>query len=242
MISAIDDMVKLGVKAINWSGGGEPTLHPDFAYFVDYAAFKGLKQGLFTNAYKDIPLQDRFSWIRISLTDKGFGRIKIPHVPYGICVNQVPEQEEEDLIGLCSWAEMIGARYFQIRPALSGSYKKQSIMKAPKYLEGYKTNKFNVFVTDYKYDEATRSRDYRDCYGYHFCPSIDWRGQVAVCLYLAHKKEYVLGDLKKMSLLKIWPKIKKRMRVIEECQNCCKNHEINKILYRAKNISMVDFI
>ncbi len=242
MIRAIDDMVKLGVKAINWSGGGEPTLHPDFKYFVDYAARQGLKQGLFTNGYKKIPSQRAFSWIRISLTDKGYDSIKYPDVPFGICLNQIPEHTKEDLVALCLDAQMIGAKYFQVRPALIGSYKKQSKMYPPRYLEKCKSKGFEVYVTDYKYNEAIRPKDYKDCYGYHFCPSIDWRGRVSSCLYLSHKKGYIFGDLTTMPLIKIWPRIKEKVKVIEECQNCCKNHEINKILYKTKHIELVDFI
>jgi len=242
MIHAIDDMANLGVKALNWSGGGEPTLHPEFEYFVDRAQRQGLQQGLFTNGYEEIPMQKAFSWIRITVTDKGIGRIKAPKVPFGICVNQIPEQSEEDLVALCAEAQMIGARYFQIRPALVGSHKKQPLIRPPKYLEECRSKGFDVYVTDYKYREAIRPKEYKACYGYHFCPSIDWKGHLSVCLYLTHKKEYILGDLNKTPLLDLWPDIKKKVKVIKECQNCCKNHEINKILYASRNIGSVDFL
>lgn len=38
-----------GVESVTWTGGGEPTLHPDFDEIVSYAAQQGLKQGLYTH-------------------------------------------------------------------------------------------------------------------------------------------------------------------------------------------------
>jgi len=242
MLKAIEDMAKMDVKALNWSGGGEPTLHPDFEYFVDYASRHGLKQGLFTNGYNIIPHQTLFSWIRISLTDKGYDKIKKPDVPFGICVNQLSTYREMDLRRLCVKARNIGARYFQIRPALIGSYKDQISMSPPKYLEKLRKKNFDVYITDYKYEESKKAKVYKDCYGYHFCPSIGWNGKVNVCLYLTLQAKYQIGDLKKDRLIDIWPRITKRIKVTKECQNCCKNNEINKLLYAAKNIREVDFI
>jgi len=242
LLRAIDDLVKLGIKAINWSGGGEPTLHPDFERFLFHAARQGVKQGLFTNGYNTIPAQELFAWIRISLTDKGFARIKKPHVPFGICVNHVESYSNDDLLGFCLEAHNFGARYFQIRPALVGSYDKQPILKAPTFLQRCAGHNFDVYVTDYKYKEAIKPKDYSECYGYHFCPSIDWNGKLSVCLYLTLNPEYILGDLNKESLLDIWHAIEKSAVVTEKCQNCCKNHEINKLLYKTKNIHLEDFL
>ena len=242
MFKAVDDLLSLDVKAINWTGGGEPILHPDFGDFVDYASRKGLKQGLFTNGYENIPNQDKFEWIRISLTDKGLSSIKKPAVPFGICLNHVAEHNDLILTNLCLEARDFGASYFQVRPALVGSYKEQPLLAAPDFLKIYETNNFKVYITDYKYDEAAKPKEYLYCYGYHFCPSIDWNGNVSTCLYLSNRRNFVFGNLRKKSLLKIWGKIPEEIKVTEECQNCCKNHEINKILYKAKNVTLEDFI
>ena len=242
MLNAIEDLSILGVKAINWTGGGEPTLHPKFDKFIAEANVCGLHQGLFTNGYQEIPHQDMFSWIRISLTDKGFKRIKKPDVPFGICLNHIKKYSEVDLENFCIQAKRFGASYFQIRPALTGSYKRQPELIPPKFFEKYETNKFKVYITDYKYEEATKPKDYKYCYGYHFCPSIDWKGDVSACLYLSHKEKFAFGNIQITSLMDIWPRIPEKIRVIPECQNCCKNHEINRILYRAKNVTLQDFI
>jgi MoaA/NifB/PqqE/SkfB family radical SAM enzyme len=242
MISTIEDMAQIGVRAINWSGGGEPTLHPDFGKFVDWASHNGLKQGLFTNAYNKIPNQKSFEWIRISLTDKGFKAIKRPSVPFGICVNHIPTYFMKDLEGLCLKARRFGASYFQVRPALVGDYKEQPYICAPDYLKALETSRFAVHITHYKYDEAAKPKYYKDCYGYHLCPSIDWRGKVSVCMYLTLDGKYNIGDLNKTSFADIWKRVPREAKVTDRCQNCCKNHEINKILYSARSIKSVDFL
>lgn len=45
----LGEMVEAGVRAVVWSGGGEPTLHPQFVDVVTYAMKVGLKQGIYTH-------------------------------------------------------------------------------------------------------------------------------------------------------------------------------------------------
>jgi hypothetical protein len=242
LLRAIKDMASLGLKAINWSGGGEPVLHPGFEGFVMYAKSLGLKQGLFTNGYQEIPEQEAFEWIRISLTNQGFDPIVKPRVPFGICLNDLAEYDDSDIEVLCNKAREFGASYFQIRPALIGSYNEQPEIAAPYWLKGFETEDFKVIVTDYKYEESVLRKEYQECFGFHFCPSIDWNEKVAVCLYLAQDPDYILGDLKTESILDIWPRIPASAKVTEKCQNCCKNHEINKLLAKSKTVTEESFL
>lgn len=68
---ALVEMAMLDVKAIVWSGGGEPTLHPAFADLVNYTAELGLQQGIYTlggHVTDDIAAAARhLSWAVVSL-------------------------------------------------------------------------------------------------------------------------------------------------------------------------------
>jgi hypothetical protein len=239
MVEAIREMSILGVKAINWTGGGEPTLHPNFAEFVETANKLGIKQGLFTNGYLEIPHQEAFTWIRISITDRWLEGIKIPKVPFGICLNQIEVFIEEDLTRACLRARKIGASYFQVRPALN---QPATTYKIPEYLKEYETERFKVLLTEYKFEDYNKERGYDDCYGYHFCLSIDWNGKVGTCLYMMNNKNFVFGDLNTKNLVNIWSEIPKKIKVVSDCQQCCKNHMINKALYEAKKAEQIEFL
>ena len=72
VLRALGQAQAAGVNAITWTGGGEPTLHPDFDAIVDHAHSLGLEQGLYTHGghlTADLAawLGPRLSWAVVSL-------------------------------------------------------------------------------------------------------------------------------------------------------------------------------
>ena len=73
MKKAIDSFVELGTTGMELTGGGEPTLHPDFGKVVNYAYEKGLKIGVVTNGTKITKwhqvggVWDKLQWIRLGM-------------------------------------------------------------------------------------------------------------------------------------------------------------------------------
>ena len=66
----INDCADLGVKAIQFTGGGEPTVHKDYLELIGLAQQKGLKTGLVTNGVKLDTQHDaiqNLDWLRISV-------------------------------------------------------------------------------------------------------------------------------------------------------------------------------
>lgn len=65
----LDDCAALGVEAIEFTGGGEPTVHPQCFEIIEYAQGLGLQTGLVTNGVrlKDHPAVRRLTWLRVSL-------------------------------------------------------------------------------------------------------------------------------------------------------------------------------
>jgi len=71
VIETIDSCVDMGIKAIEFTGGGEPTVHPKHREIFEYALSKGIDVGLVTNGVilRDgmLDLVPKFKWIRISV-------------------------------------------------------------------------------------------------------------------------------------------------------------------------------
>ena len=74
LLEIFDDCVELGVKAVELTGGGEPSLHPHFGTILSELNARGLQIGLITNgSWRDTQLEEAVSelkkaeWVRFSL-------------------------------------------------------------------------------------------------------------------------------------------------------------------------------
>lgn len=72
VLRVLGEAAAAGVQGVVWTGGGEPTLHPDVDAFVARAADVGLKQGLYTHGghiseARAAHLAPRLSWAVVSL-------------------------------------------------------------------------------------------------------------------------------------------------------------------------------
>lgn len=88
MLGVCKDLVDMGVKAINWTGGGEPTLNPHLKHGIKYIGENSnIRMGMFTNGTLldkfdlfDI-IVDNFTWLRFSVdagTPETFNWIRRP--------------------------------------------------------------------------------------------------------------------------------------------------------------------
>lgn len=71
-LKAIADMAEMGVRSVNFTGGGEPSLHKDFQILFRWAKRKGMGVGIFTNGMHLTPelsqnLVTYCDWVRVSL-------------------------------------------------------------------------------------------------------------------------------------------------------------------------------
>jgi GTP 3',8-cyclase len=87
LMSLCEDFVDMGVRAVNWTGGGEPTLNKHIKEAIEYCGSNGIKMGMFTNGTlfdkRDIfeTLVDNMTWVRISIdcgTAETYNKIRIP--------------------------------------------------------------------------------------------------------------------------------------------------------------------
>jgi len=69
--SALDQVHNLGVKAVEWTGGGEPTLYSHINEATEYVAQKNMKLGMNTNALSIDRIKEKnwkkFQWVRVAL-------------------------------------------------------------------------------------------------------------------------------------------------------------------------------
>ena len=87
LMELCEDFVKMKVKAVNWTGGGEPTLNKHLKEAIQYCGKHGIKMGMFTNGTlfekNDLyeTLVDNMTWVRISIdagTEKTYNDVRIP--------------------------------------------------------------------------------------------------------------------------------------------------------------------
>jgi MoaA/NifB/PqqE/SkfB family radical SAM enzyme len=134
----LDQLRATGVRSIVWSGGGEPTLHPDFNEIVNYCP---LPQGIYTNGghidgERARLLKEKFTWIYISLdyADKesykkhkkvdAFDRViesvkRLVDAPGNATIGLgflLWEQNWRDFRNMVSLKDYTGADYVQFRP------------------------------------------------------------------------------------------------------------------------------
>jgi cyclic pyranopterin phosphate synthase len=73
LMGLCQDFVDMGVRAVNWTGGGEPTLNKHLKEAIEYCGSHGIKMGMFTNGTLfdkwDMfdALVDNMTWVRISV-------------------------------------------------------------------------------------------------------------------------------------------------------------------------------
>lgn len=73
LMNLCKDFVDMGVKAVNWTGGGEPTLNKHLKEAIEYCGQNGIKMGMFTNGTlfdkMDLfeALVKNMTWVRISV-------------------------------------------------------------------------------------------------------------------------------------------------------------------------------
>lgn len=70
-VEILDDCSLLGVKAIQFTGGGEPTVHPDHLLIFEYAQNLGLETSLVTNGilFREgwESILPKMKWVRVSI-------------------------------------------------------------------------------------------------------------------------------------------------------------------------------
>jgi len=239
MLEALRTMSHMGVKAISWTGGGDPSMHPQIEALIYNAHQLGFRQGMFTNARKAIVEPHLLDWIRISITEDYVLPAQVAAyaqaTKVGVCFNLCASNLDK-LKSVVIQADRAHVAYLQIRPALAPTAAQQEVVECPRWLHEHSSRGMRIILTEYKWQDCMQPHGYPICYGHHFVPFIWHNGDVDVCAYHFGEGTFTFGNLREESFDKIWrgtmrsQMIHGGVAVVDNCQHCCKNHELNKTL------------
>jgi MoaA/NifB/PqqE/SkfB family radical SAM enzyme len=139
----LGEVKALGVQGIVWSGGGEPTTHPEWTEIIAHAADLGLEQGMYTLGGLLTPvtgkhLAQRATWVVVSLdchTPEDYAREKgVPASRFASACNGIVslvgyravvgvsfllhQDNWRDAHKMRAFAQHLGATYSTFRPAI----------------------------------------------------------------------------------------------------------------------------
>lgn len=235
------DFKKIGGKAVTFSGGGEPTLHPDFDIIAEYALMVGLDVGLMTNGVYPEQLNElisKFKWARFSVDtfDHAFykcwkGRDAVNQITQnivdlrkssckvGINVNVGTAHTVTDVRDTIS-RSLIIADYIQFRPILPRYFRgEMSQLNSDVwfYLKEHYSESDRINLSLDKLEDLRKKEffPFDSCEGHFFNPVVHANGDVAVCMYHPGDSDFVFGNLYENTFKEIW-KSYRRKEVIEK--------------------------
>jgi len=123
LISATTKFKKLGIKTVEITGGGEPTVYPDFEWYVEFCHDLGLEVGLITNGLLlhkiSSDVLNRLRWLRISMNCLDYvNNIEIPKIRGTLGFSYVfgPDSSFKNLLLVKSLAIEHKAAYVRVVP------------------------------------------------------------------------------------------------------------------------------
>jgi radical SAM protein with 4Fe4S-binding SPASM domain len=255
----LDQLWEYGVKAIEFCGGGEPTLHPDFIDIVRYSKRLGFELGLFTNGstlkHSGSVISNNFAYVRISLDTADPEEYKELHglkqFDFDNYLRWIKELVDHRNINqtkchiglkalltnrgmfleeLVNLKEKLGADYIQFK-----SVRNCESEPTPEQVAVYKCK-----IAEYKdgsiKDGLDQSRIDRKCFLTPIHTMIDAFGDVYLCCYYQHRdKSHKIGNVLNNSFKSVWESQRHKEAIAgikqSEC-NCydCRFHGYNSVM------------
>lgn len=250
-IRVLVDLARGGTRAVTFTGGGEPTLHPLFAEFCHAASKLGLAVGVYTNGVKVkrlLAAMRALRWVYVSLDALGaisyketkgvdlfdlvtdgirlLARAKrSTTLGLGFLLHKDNYQFEMSMINL---ARDLGVDYCQFRPVVQEGMDYGWIPAALELLGRHSHNP-DVYVSRQRFLDlhSGQARGYTVCRGSALVPCVGADGTLWVCPNTRGKR--ALGNLKSESFAEIWAR-RPVQTVGEDCRMACRNHALNETL------------
>lgn len=217
-----DELKELGVKGIEFTGGGEPLTHPDAKEIIEYACDCGFSVGLVTNGLLLDKIEDVFekmTFVRISLDAATPETYSYAH---GVdSFNQVISNIKNliskfgggkigvgylilpynvgDIVNAAELVKGIGVRFIQYRPA-SLTYAVDNVIwdkarEQVKIAKKLKNDNFQVFDAGIKWSLVSEPRHYISCSTSSIVCVIKANGDIPLCVLKRNDKENIIGNI-----------------------------------------------
>jgi MoaA/NifB/PqqE/SkfB family radical SAM enzyme len=252
-LEILRDYADMGGKAVEFTGGGEPTVHRDHLDIIGFAQSLGLQTGLVTNGMriKDHPVFHELDWLRISLdagTEATYRRtressawpmvlrnltlaatLRKPKVGVGFVVTK---ENAHELAQACQIVRDAGIPYIRISAMFStegAAYYRGLTIDVPK-LDGLQV--INCFP-DRIVDLDQGAPDYAFCGQQQFSLYIGGNQKIYTCCTNAYTTHGEIGDLRDMRFRDWLLKNDRRgfdARTCHHCQFNSKNKLVNYLL------------
>lgn len=257
-LEILDDCAAMGVGAIEFTGGGEPTVHPDCFEIIAHAQRLGMATGLVTNGVKlkPHPAIEALTWLRISL-DAGTpetyqrirhsaawpqvmqaltyaGTLKGPYVGVGFVVTR---ENYHEIAQGCRIVKDAGIPYVRLSAMFSTGGELYYVgvedqievsRKAAKQLED-ETFKVVDFFSARIEDLRQRAPDYQFCGEQQFVLYIGGDQRVYTCCTNAYTTHGEIGDLREQSFA-AWMKTHRRYDFDARGCRTCQFNDKNRVI------------
>ena len=229
VIEILNDCADVGVKAIQFTGGGEPTVHPGHIDVFKHAKWLGLKTGLVTNGLvmRDFDTLANMDWVRISLDagqsksyekireSKGFDKV-LSNIrtlvgvgtPCVIGIGFVVTRENWcEISEACYIAKGLGVSYIRLSAMFSeeGSGYYTSLVpvieEAIKGTKGRETDSFKIVdLFSHRLDDLDQGSPKESFCGYqNFTVYVGGDQKVYRCCTTSYTKHGEVGDLREQT-------------------------------------------
>ena len=132
LVNFIERLQNLGLKAVEISGGGDPTMYSEIERLITYCADMSLNVGMITNGIKlhemGIAVLNKLTWLRISMNCLDYvDHVKIPKITGTLGFSYVWNKRtcNEVLVNLHRYVEIANPAYVRIVPNCQATVEEQ---------------------------------------------------------------------------------------------------------------------
>lgn len=258
VIEILDDCREMGVKGIELTGGGEPTIHVMFPQVVSAINERGMKWGLITNGVRHRDLSTA-AWVRVSLdaataeTYAAVRRVKPQHFTKSLETIKrwktnvsfvVTPRNYGEIVDAAVLAKSLGAQSFRVRPQddlgielFSGGIADAVRAQAEPVLSLAEPG----FDVDYRFDTEFESmqqggQDYDRCAYQFFKTWIGADQNLYRCCIYAYSPRGFIASIKGRRFKDVWREVaianmhEFNARACFQCRYAPTNHAVNEVV------------